>query len=643
MGFVVGDQVGDYSITGVVGSGGSGQVFKVEHRITGRVEAMKVLLEGRRQPTSPAERFQREIKLQASLNHPNIASVHNAFWVRDELVMIMELVDGQSLDQIIDQQALRPSQVLRVGVLALRALEYAHARGITHRDIKPENIMIAADGAVKLMDFGLAKDEFQDGRLTQTGAVVGSLFYISPEQAQGLETVDHRSDIYSLGSVLFELATGRKVYPYNNSFELLQAAVNEPADLATDVNPEVPESLSLAIQRAMAKRPEDRFADAQDFRRTLELIVRDPTASSAEIALPKAAPPLPPEPVRKRKMRLRVAALVVCLATVGYLGLRSLSETPLADQVRQYQQQAEAQAAGLDPAPLSAYSRTRTLSLGGEVRALAVSPDAMRVLAAVDEDRLELFDVAAGRSMPLDGHAGAVSAVAFSPDSRLAASGGTDRSARIWSIGDGSQLRNMAHADEVISIAFSSDGEWLATGSADGAVRVWNLEDAAESYPLPGRVLSGETSLEFSPIGNLLAVGSADGVQLWAIDSNETPQELTGGSAESALRFSENGLELAGVGAGKITVWDMPTRDQKWSAPLSRGARPTRPAGGRWLLGAADEEARDVVRVLDARGGEDQARLAHDGEVESVRLSVDAQSLAAVLRGGDVVLWAIAD
>ena len=137
MGFVVGDQGGDYSIVGVVGSGGSGQVFKVEHRITGRVEAMKVLLQGRRQPASPAERFQREIKLQASLNHPNIASVHNAFWVRDELVMIMELVNGQSLDRIVEEKPLRPSQVLRVGILALRALEYAHQRGITHRDIKP--------------------------------------------------------------------------------------------------------------------------------------------------------------------------------------------------------------------------------------------------------------------------------------------------------------------------------------------------------------------------------------------------------------------------------------------------------------------------------------------------------------------------
>jgi len=640
MGFVVGDQVGDYSIIGVVGSGGSGQVFKVEHRITGRVEAMKVLLQGRSQPASPGERFQREIKLQASLNHPNIASVHNAFWVRDELVMIMELVEGESLDRIVEEKPLRPSQVLRVGILALRGLEYAHQRGITHRDIKPENIMIASDGAVKLMDFGLAKDDLHDGRLTQTGAVVGSLFYISPEQAQGREDVDHRSDIYSLGSVLFQLATGRKPYPYTNSFELLQAAVNEPAEPASDVNPDVPATLSNAIQRAMAKDPAHRFADAHEFRRTLELIVRDPTASSAEIALPR---PAAPEPVRRRKVKLRAAALTICLATVGFLALQSLSKTPLADQVRNYQQQAEAKA-GSPGVAGSSYSRTRTLSLGGRIHALAVASRGGRVAAAVDDDRLELYDVEAGRSVSLDGHKGRVTAAAFSPDGKILATGGEDRTVRLWHVLDGRETRSLSHAQAVVAVAFSADGDWLATSSADEAVRVWSMRDAAESYPLPGPADGVAASLRFSPTGALLAAGGAGGVRLWAIDSEEPPQLLSGGTAEAQLNFSENGLELAGLGGGELSNWDMPTRQLKWTAPLPEsGADIARPTGRLWLAAAPDPEDPAVVRLFDAKTGRDEARLPHKAPIELVQISRDARALAAVTAEGEIILWAVAD
>ena len=227
MSFRIGDIVGDYDIVDVVGAGGAGQVFRVQHRITGRVEAMKVLLEGRGSETeSAAQRFLREIKLQASLDHPNIASVHNAFWEKDELVMVMELVNGESLDRVIAHSPMPMGKVLRYAVQSLIALEYAHSRGITHRDIKPENIMVTPEGVVKLMDFGLAKDR-NDPKMTEMGVAVGSLFYISPEQARGIPTVDHRTDVYSFGSVLYEMTTGERPFQHNNSYDLLQAAVVE--------------------------------------------------------------------------------------------------------------------------------------------------------------------------------------------------------------------------------------------------------------------------------------------------------------------------------------------------------------------------------------------------------------------------------
>jgi len=276
MSFRIGDIVGDYEIVGVVGAGGAGQVFRVEHRITGRVEAMKVLLEGRGSETEvPAARFLREIKLQASLDHPNIASVHNAFWANDELVMIMELVQGESLDRVIAAGRMPMGKVLRYTVQSLIALEYAHSRGITHRDIKPENIMVTPEGVIKLMDFGLAKDR-NDPKMTEAGVVVGSLFYISPEQARGLPTVDHRADVFSFGSVLYEMTTGERPFNYTTSFELLQAAVTEDPEPPSSIAPDIPPSLEAVILRAMSKDPAERFQSARELRRTIEAIVRNP-------------------------------------------------------------------------------------------------------------------------------------------------------------------------------------------------------------------------------------------------------------------------------------------------------------------------------------------------------------------------------
>jgi len=288
MSFEIGDQVGDYRITGTVGTGGAACVFKVEHEITGRVEAMKVLLHGQSASSRLADRFLREIKLQAQLDHPHIAAVHNALWAQDELVMVMELIEGYSLDQLLEDGPLRPGQGLRYAVQVLTALEHAHARGVTHRDIKPENIMVTPDGTLKLMDFGLAKLDGETG-LTQPGAVLGSLFYISPEQARGQQDVDHRSDIYSLGAVLYESATGQRPFRYLNTYRLLQAAIEEDPCPPIEIQPSLPQSMNDVILKAMEKDPDDRFQDSAEFRKTLEAISRNPTAVKLDLKARAAA------------------------------------------------------------------------------------------------------------------------------------------------------------------------------------------------------------------------------------------------------------------------------------------------------------------------------------------------------------------
>ena len=253
MGFSIGDSVGDYRILEELGRGGMGQVFKVEHTITRRVEAMKILAGGR-PDVQQAARSLREIQLQASLDHPNIAAVHNAFWAGDDLVLVMELIEGRSLRSVLEDGRLPLATTLDYAGQALSALSYAHAHGVIHRDISPANMMIGPDAVLKLTDFGLAKGSL-DARLSQSGAPLGSLWYMPPEQVRGSAT-DARSDIYSLGAVLYELASGRKPFDGESAYAIMADQVAKPPAPLSEVDPSLPQALSAAVLRALDKEPQ---------------------------------------------------------------------------------------------------------------------------------------------------------------------------------------------------------------------------------------------------------------------------------------------------------------------------------------------------------------------------------------------------
>ena len=269
MSFEAGATVDAYRIISTLGSGGMGKVFRVEHALTNRQEAMKVLSGARLRAGDEAQRFLREIRLQASLNHPNIAAVHHAFWLNDDLVMVMELVEGATLRSLLEVGRIPLKTALNFADQALGALHYAHQHSVVHRDVTPANILITPGGVVKLTDFGLAKAP-SDLRLTQTGALMGSLYYMSPEQVRGMATLDGRTDVYSLGVVLYEMTTGSRPFEAEDPFSLMRAHVQQAPTPPREVNPSLPPELNEILLAALAKEPERRFSSAEAFRVTVE-------------------------------------------------------------------------------------------------------------------------------------------------------------------------------------------------------------------------------------------------------------------------------------------------------------------------------------------------------------------------------------
>jgi eukaryotic-like serine/threonine-protein kinase len=263
-------RIGDYEVLGVLGSGGMGKVFKVRNVISDRIEAMKVLLPDLAGRQDLADRFLREIKLLAGLNHPNIAALRTALTLNNQLVMVMEYVDGTTLSARLEQGPIAAADAVNYIDQVLGALSYAHRQHVIHRDIKPANMMLTPEGVVKLMDFGIARSG-SDRALTVTGTTMGSLYYMSPEQVQGQAT-DERSDLYSLGVSLYEMVTGERPFRAESDYSLMAAHLQQMPKPPIEVRSDLPAALNQIILMAIAKDPAQRFQSADAFRNALNSI-----------------------------------------------------------------------------------------------------------------------------------------------------------------------------------------------------------------------------------------------------------------------------------------------------------------------------------------------------------------------------------
>jgi tRNA A-37 threonylcarbamoyl transferase component Bud32 len=300
-----------YRVEQFIGQGGMASVYRGTDRVLGRKVAIKVLAEQLARDPSFVRRFRREAQAAAGLNHPGIVSVFDTGSDDGIHYIVMELLEGRTLEQITRAEGrLSPERAVEVAGGVCAGLSAAHDRGLVHRDVKPANVMICPDGSVKVMDFGIAR-AITSNTLTQTAVTLGTATYLSPEQAQG-DPVDLRSDIYSLGVVLYELLTGQPPFTADSAVAVAYKHVREQPPAPSTLNPDVGPALEGVVLRAMAKDPAHRYQSAGDLGRDLE---RTRLGSTEPIAIQRTAEL--PRPVRRSRRRRRLWPAVLILAAAA--------------------------------------------------------------------------------------------------------------------------------------------------------------------------------------------------------------------------------------------------------------------------------------------------------------------------------------
>jgi WD40 repeat protein len=585
-------RLGHYEVMEVVGKGGMGVVLRAFDEKLHRVVAIKALAPQLATSGAARQRFVREAQAAAAITHDNVIAIHAVEDTGPVPYLVMQFIDGPTLQEKLDRSGpLSLKEILRIGLQVAAGLAAAHAHGLVHRDVKPANILLE-NGVerVKITDFGLAR-AVDDGSVTQSGVIAGTPAFMSPEQADGA-MIDPRSDLFSLGSVLYTLCAGRRPFRASSPMAVLLRVCQDTPRPLREVNPDIPDWLAAIISKLHAKSAKERYQSAAE---VAELFGRH----LAHLQQPGMGEPMAPyergvPKPQGRPVRFQGAAIVLVLA-VAVLGAsaalywalrqRDDAKTPAASNGSAEEAPTWKPRPPLTPeelaklpSPLDAIKREAMgvpqdapaeliAVLGGFPRFvlpertishwMAQTGDG-RLLAVPCGNNVLLYEVRTGVLLrTLTGHTARAYRPAFSPDGKRLASGSENFTVRVWDVASGrEELTLTGHQQPVWCVAFDPQGKRLVSADRGGTVKVWDSQGKVLDS-LQGHT-NGINHLAFSPEGKRLATASLDGTcKIWNTDNWQELRSLpANGKTFEAVAWSRNGKLLAGGDDEQVILWD---------------------------------------------------------------------------------------
>ncbi len=634
-----GTRLGAYEILSLVGAGGMGEVYRARDPKLNRDIALKILLEREAADPTRRARFAREAQSVAALNHPNIVTIYSVEEADGIAFLTMEFVAGRPLRELIPKGGIALERLLTIAVPLADAVTAAHARGITHRDLKPANIMVSVDGRVKILDFGLAKLHEAESvpvgmtsfptaeHATGEGRIVGTAAYMSPEQAEG-KPLDHRTDIFSFGVILYEMATGERPFQGDTTISVISSIVKDTPRSVTEVNPALPRDIGRIIRRALVKDPDHRYQTVRDLGNDLEDLKRD--LDSGEVLSSGASREALRTERRPRRLSAGVAALLIGALAVA-AGWRILTRDRASSR----------------PA-VGGGRLTLLLSSEGEARSPALSPDGKMIAYIGGESgnvNLYVRRVAGGERIRLTDDSTFKDDPSFSPDGdRIAFNRRRPEALRpeiclIPALGgratpviaDG---HTPAWSPDGTHIAFIltrvGEPEALAIAAADGAdMRVLLRADAV--YPFFYRPA-------WSPDGTLVAISRSGGgvlQEVWLVPvAGGAPRRMWQDppgvfSGDPVFSPDGRGIVHTSTRGGATNLWLMPL-DGKEPVRLTSGTGPDAwPSVSRTgAIAFVNNRTRSNLLIFRLQTGETQSLATHHSSLWAPSFSPDGREIA---------------
>jgi eukaryotic-like serine/threonine-protein kinase len=653
-------KLGAFEVSHMIGRGGMGVVLQAYDGSLQRDVAIKVLDPQLATNQLYRQRFCREARTAASLSHDNIVAVYqvNELSKSGLPYLVMQLVHGETLEDRLKRVGrLTPAEAVRIGMQAAAGLAAAHANKLIHRDVKPANILIEAEtNKVKLTDFGLAR-AVEDVKLTRTGFVAGTPLYMAPEQARG-DAVDPRSDLFSLGSVLYESLSGRPPFDGKTPLVVLKRLTDEDYEPLHKVNPEVPEWFEDVIDKLLEKDPENRFQTAQEVADVLsaKYMCMDPAAAEmkAQVCGVQSATRILTSRRRSvRQLAVALAATFLFGAFVG--GLATFALDPFSTSPRSSEGKTGLSVAGsLAPEPVKAEPQgpepvASTRRFTGAVWAICEANDGKLIAIGLEDGKVQLWDRSTsntGSISEIMAHDGPVWSVDLSPDGKTLITASDDALVKVWDLTEEpKEVRRFDNKTSLRTAALSSNKKHIVTGDRMGKVRLWDLANPSDKPVKETTHRGGINALAFSADGELVGIASSRGTAgVWDVSTGRRRPELTGHKGPVyGIAFTPDGTKLATASWDhSVRVWDA------GSSQLLKTFEEAHPEGiwgisfaccGNFITTAGQE---GLVRVWDVSNGNRIAEFSrHTGTVHVSKFTSGGTSILSGGRDGTVKVWAI--